>query len=611
MNQQVNRIFPTWEHINSFKTPLTPGELRLAQFLDQTLPIGWEIFVQPFLNGDRPDLAILNPKVGLMIFEVKDWQPGLYHTREKTISENGKPSKIKQYYVTDNRGINAIPSPLAQLERYRANLINLYLPQVGEEIDFNPKNLSAFRIGLYFHNMSTAQARQLVHIRPVTCSVFGIDWLDQDHLSELVPDWDRKVSLSMKPDWEKDIRFWLLPPKHMLEMGQTIRLTDEQKRHVEPAPHQHQRLRGVAGSGKTLVVAHRAARLAEQGKRVLVVTYNITLWHYIRDFISNAPHRFPWDLIEFTHFHGFCRNYLSENNIPWPTGDSDDAGLAMAPQMVLEGMQAGKNAKSRSYDAILVDEGQDFEKLWYQTLCEFLTENDELLFVADERQNIYRRDISWIDSMEGTRFRGRWRELKASYRLSKTLAEKANLFAATYLGQEGIALEPAPNDLFSSMEPHLVWDNLKGNEILQWKSRIEQAFEFLTHTQTIHPQDIVILVPTHEDGWELVRMFKAKGVETNHVFKDEKKKHHHKKSFWMGDSRLKVSTIHSFKGWELLNVILLTSVSARPDDDSLDRVIYTAVTRSRQNLMIFNRHARYISFGEAWPHNWDDRSAKE
>ena len=69
--------------------------------------------------------------------------------------------------------------------------------------------------------------------------------------------------------------------------------------HIESSPGQHQRLRGVAGSGKTLVIAQRAANLASQGKKVLVVTYNITLWHFIRDHISRARFGFRWDQIEF------------------------------------------------------------------------------------------------------------------------------------------------------------------------------------------------------------------------------------------------------------------------------------------------------------------------
>ena len=77
----------------------------------------------------------------------------------------------------------------------------------------------------------------------------------------------------------------------------------------------------------------------------------------------------------------------------------------------------GYNAKSRKYDAILIDEGQDYHKSWYDTLSKFLSHNDEMLFVIDEKQNIYERENRWVDSMNGTNFRGRWRTLNKSYRL--------------------------------------------------------------------------------------------------------------------------------------------------------------------------------------------------
>jgi KaiC/GvpD/RAD55 family RecA-like ATPase len=604
LKSMPERIQPAWDQIGLFKNPLTPGERALAEFLDRGLPSGWEIFVQPFLNGDRPDLVILNPEVGLMIFEVKDWQSGLYHFEEKWVADRNGKRRIREYFVSDVQGEYPIPNPVSQVERYRENLINFYLPRVGEEIDRNHRKLGAFRIGLYFHKMTTNQARELLPVNHLRCSVFGYDWLDQHHLDDVVPDWNRKSSLAMQPDWVEEIRFWLTPPYHSIEQGQKLSLTQEQKRHIEPSSHQHQRLRGVAGSGKTLVVAQRAANLAEAGKRVLVVTYNITLWHYIRDHVSRARKNFRWDLIEFTHFHGFCRNYLSENNIRWPSGENDDEEFFMniVPQIVTDAVKAGKNINHRKYDAVLIDEGQDFDKFWYHMLCEFLTENDELLLVVDERQNVYRRDLSWIDVMEGTRFRGRWRELKESYRLPPPLIEKANLFAHRFLGGEGVMPVPAQMELFV---PHLVWKNIQAGQIEQVKSGLLESFDFLTRKQKIHPQDIVILVPSHQEGWELVQMFKDRGVETNHVFEDDNRSHHHKKSFWMGDSRLKVCTIHSFKGWELLNVILLTPASVVPEDSSLDRVIYTAITRSRQNLLIFNRHARYADYGESWPRGWE------
>ena len=602
-----SRIYPNWDQIKSLKQEPTEGELYLLKYLDNNLPQEWEIFFQPCLNGDRPDIAILNRNVGLMIIEVKDWNPNNYTSEEVWFYNKKKKKKEKgySYFVTDNRGNYKIPSPIAQVERYRENLIGLYLPQIGEQIDVNTKTLSAFRVGLYLHNMSTKTAKGLIKTSPKRCTIFGNDLLKggSKNIGEVVPDFDRQFSLSMKEDWHEKIRFWLIPPYHSLEQGMKITLNPEQRNHATPKEHSHQRLRGVAGSGKTLVIAQRAASLAAMGKRVLIVTYNITLRHYIRDHVARARYGFDWEMIEFNHFHGFCKNYLNENDIKWPDdiGYTSDEFLSLVvPQTVIDEKKKGKNRKSREYDAILIDEGQDFEKLWYDMLCLFLNNNDELLLVLDEKQNIYSRDNSWTDSMNGTKFRGRWRILKESYRIPYLLLEKVNLFAEQYL--PNIGSTPIPNSYQTDFyDPHYIWRNLNGTSIVD---KVDSAFNWLTRKKGIHPQDIIILLPTHQVGWSLVKYFNEKKIQVNHVFEDDTNDHQHKRSFWMGDSRLKMSTLHSFKGWELMNVILIIPPDGSGSEPELDSLIYTSLTRTRSNLIVFNRHSKYVEYGNTWPETW-------
>jgi Nuclease-related domain len=213
-----SRIFPDWEQIYNFKPPLTDGELELAKFLDKNLPATWEIYLQPYLNGDKPDLAILNPSVGVVIFEVKDWDLGSDHTKEEYFFDKTTNQKRKRtrYFVTDSRGTYPIQSPISQVERYRENLINLYLPQIGDAIDSNTRNLSAFKVALYFHNAATKQAQEFVPCLDKRCVVFGRDFLNTDSLDKIVLDANRQSSLSMRKDWANEIRFWLKPPFHSI-----------------------------------------------------------------------------------------------------------------------------------------------------------------------------------------------------------------------------------------------------------------------------------------------------------------------------------------------------------------------------------------------------------
>jgi hypothetical protein len=598
------RIFPNWEQISNFKTPLTDGELALAKFLDANLPIEWEIYLQPYLNGDRPDLVILNQSVGIVIFEIKDWFLKNYHTKEESfLDKNYQQQKKTKYFFSDRNGEYLIQSPVSQVERYRKNLINLYLPQIGDAVDSNTKNLSAFKVALYFHNATTSEARKFISCPSTKCVVFGKDLLNKKSLHQIVLDVNLKNSYSMRQNWAEEIKFWLKPTFHSLEQGQSIQLTPEQMRHAKPSPGQHQRLRGVAGSGKTLIIAQRAANLASQGKKVLIITFNITLWHYIRDYVSRTRFGFDWERLEFRHFHGFCADFLKENGIPWPSDTQEEELFnRILPELVLEKVKININEKNRNYDAILIDEGQDFQKLYYEVLCGFLSPNDELLFVVDEKQNIYGRELSWINAMEGTRFRGKWRELKESYRLPITVLEQINKFAEMFLPNVGLV--PLPKlEQRSLFEPHLRWKDI--NSFEDAKQFIWKTIKFLTKKQGIHPQDIVVLVPSHSEGLKLVNHIEIQGFKVNHVFEDDKRNHNNKKAFWMGDSRLKMSTIYSFKGWEILNVIILTAPNGfKKTGENLDSLLYVALTRPRQNLIVFNRNSEYQEYGKGWLNNW-------
>ena len=114
-------------------------------------------------------------------------------------------------------------------------------------------------------------------------------------------------------------------------------------------------------------------------------------------------------------------------------------------------------------------------------------------------------------------------------------------------------------------------------------------------------QDIAILLPTHAEGWEIVTCFEQDNVKVNHVFEKTDRPSYHKKIFWMGADGIKACTIHSFKGWEVRNVILVTPSDNHPiADEKLDYVLYTAITRARENLIVLNRHPKYQAFGAGW-----------
>jgi len=86
------------------------------------------------------------------------------------------------------------------------------------------------------------------------------------------------------------------------------------------------RLRGISGSGKTVVALHRARRLAQmaraRGERVLFTTYDKGLSAAagrLLDLLC-GPER---DAIEVTHLHRWCLEYVSFSGIPRPRYSPD------------------------------------------------------------------------------------------------------------------------------------------------------------------------------------------------------------------------------------------------------------------------------------------------
>ncbi|AFW94987.1 UvrD-helicase domain-containing protein [Dolichospermum sp. UHCC 0684] len=592
----AHRIFPSWDQMGELPDKFTAGEIALARFLDKYLPEEWKIYIQPFLNGHRPDIIVFNPSVGITIIEVKDWNLVHYHFAQDTL------------FVSDSKGSYPIKNPVYQVEQYRENIIGQLIPDIGEKVDKTINALGLIKTGLYFHNATTASAKELFKdfskdYRPI----FGHDELKAENLFKIIPDSNKNSSFYWKKEWNNDILFWLDPPFHTLERTIPLDLTSQQKNHAEPKSG-HFRLRGVAGSGKTQVIAFRAAKLASQGFDVLIVTFNITLWHYIKDLIQRAPFQFDWKKITFKHFHGFCSDILNEIGVDFPQGEGDDFFRIVIPSYVEEALEKS-GINSKRYDAILIDEGQDFCLEWYKLLVRFLRDRNELLLVCDKKQNIYGVELSWIDGSlkgKGTQFRGDWRKLETVFRLPEKVAIAAEKFSLMFnLNQELKTERIVQQSLFERpLNPHIVWLNVEPNQRLKL---IWYAFNQLKE-EGYKASDMVILLPNHKIGMECVNHFESKNIYVNHVFDtDNESSRYHKKSFWMGDSRIKMSTIHSFKGWEILNVVLYIDDTFWGDNSQLDAVIYTAITRTRENLIVFNAHPRYIEFGNILPTKWNEQ----
>ncbi len=290
----LSRTYTSEDELNELEYELNPAKTALISFLEKNLPDKWKIFIEPYLNGSYPDLILLNPDSGIMIYKIMD------------TSSNSTPEMDKK-----------------QLDYYRNKIIQELVPDMAEKMDINSKIFVVIQTGVYIHDLSGSQVRERYSDYPYLTAC-GYDDLEEYNLTNVVPGAEFSRSKLMERKWAGELESWLKPSYHH-DKRTELKLTGEQKIRAKPQPG-HRRLRGSAGSGKTLVIAYRAAQLAAEGHKVLVITYNRTLWYYIKDFVDNTPYNFDWSNITFRHFHGFCRDILNELMVPM--GDIEDVTIS-------------------------------------------------------------------------------------------------------------------------------------------------------------------------------------------------------------------------------------------------------------------------------------------
>ena len=143
-------IYPDFENIARLKVEPTKGELYLLRFLEKKLDDSYEVFFNPYLDGDRPDIIILREKCAAFVIEVKDWNLSSYQI-----------TKDNRWEVYNNLKYNSIKSPPSQAYRYKSNLYNLHLPVIGLKSITNKNFYNLIDCYVYFHGTQEIDINQI------------------------------------------------------------------------------------------------------------------------------------------------------------------------------------------------------------------------------------------------------------------------------------------------------------------------------------------------------------------------------------------------------------------------------------------------------------------
>jgi hypothetical protein len=565
------RVYPDESELACLPTPLNIGERQVLECLT-ALDDAWIIYVQPRLGLDQPDFIAAHPVSGICAVEVKDWAPGAY--RQDT---NGRIEMRSQggWARTDE-------APRYQAHRYRGAIHDRILALTDGTLEF-----AQVRGVVVMPRCTTAQARVAIARSTVQdcerwIEVYGGDDLRHDPTLVLTGS-RQQVARDISSACLETLRRSLAEPEAISDQRLPLSLgAGASNIESNPSAARIRRIRGSAGCGKSIGLSARAARLSLEGKDVLVLTYNSTLTHYLRDLAARRCRDIGSGLnhITFTYFHELCRRAVDDANIA-----GAQPAISPLPGMlndwetkIDQGIEAYRLGFGPRFDAVLVDEGQDFSLKWWNFLRrQVCRPNGEMLLVADPTQDLYGQR-AWTDEerMLGAGFSGSWTDLRGSYRMPPDLTPVVAEFAQLYLGDWTV--NPAvPDD-------HLQRAGEYRSTVMRWVNTARgescgerlghEVVRMLTGNPDLAPSDVVFLA-NHREGLEAVKVITEAGYEVQHVFgTTELEKRKRKMRFLGMTAGVKGCTVHSFKGWESRAVLMSVGWG-----DDARRLVYVGLTR--------------------------------
>lgn len=611
-------------------------EYLLNSFKDSPLFEGWTIFEQPHINSMKPDFILTHPDKGIIIIEVKDWNLNL-----DVYEENG--------YVRGTNGKAINKNPVKQVEYYKENILHYQLKSsVNLSENFSLYN-SSIETAVYFHYANKDEANNFCNNSNHNTRIWvkeDVQYLmnNSNHLNpkDFTYALSRKQSVFTKNNLLKnlvdELNLQLYYADYNNERRQPFVLTGEQRKLAQLNPGSIRRWSGVPGSGKSIIVAEKAVRAAKEGNNVLILTFNITLRHYLRDLCSqqfgqsnskNDRKKLKTN-ITISHFHDFLKLILAEHElkIDFKNKNGTENLEDVYMNTVNEYFSYHPIIEHLHFDYILIDEGQDFKGDWIRFLKKFYTGVGELFIVYDKSQDLYEHGI-WIEDSNQNwdiGFRGKPGHLKYTHRLPGDIVNKISLIREKlHVESDEILVDKQyQKDFFQ----HTLWYNYHPNNLQEKLKQIESHFHQLSKDNQI--EDITILTTNENSGVAIVRYLKQLGIKISHVYdleskKNIKRRRNEKWKFQGGTGRLKVSSYHSFKGWQTPNVLLILDapntrynqneiIMGETPVQALEKALFLSLSRIKErsdngqyNFICLNYLVEYNYLSELFE-NYSDRN---
>ena len=467
------------------------GERRLHGVL-RRLPEDCVVYYEPMVGDRCPDFVVICPELGLLVIEVKGWRSGdilAADDRTVQVAQHGRPVRqvhpLRQardymFALMDRCRAHPAIGPLLRPDGFHENRFLFpfgYFALLSNITEAQLKNHPGGDLTTVFpaHRVLPRDVlielegcRSAAHLHDALRPCFVKSWpflrLDERQVDALRAIIHPEIIMELPLEYDPTLRsvenprlvIGLERAKDMPQVP-TRRATPEnrgatafappaptlkvldlcQENHARAVGDGHRILSGVAGSGKTVILLARAKLLAQRNPaaRVLVLCFNVTLASFLRGQLQEHAN------VQVCHFEGWARANRVSRSLQAQESDESLGHRLLAVLEEVDGV-----GDERRFDAVLVDEAQDFEVSWFRCVLAAMKDpvGGDLLIVGDGNQGVYRRaKVSWKSlgiQASGRTISGRF-GLDINYRNSREIAALAQSFADGATEQGGSADE--------------------------------------------------------------------------------------------------------------------------------------------------------------------------
>jgi len=586
--------------IGSCASRMTSGERRLAERLEQKLDddylLWYDVPVGP--KQSHPDFVVLHPRRGLLILETKDWK--LETIRQAT--------RQAWDILVDGR-IKVVMSPLAQARFCAIQVVNALErdPQLVQASGRHQGKLAfPWGHGVVFTRITRKQfdAAGLGEAMEPHCVICQDEMLETAGAEEFqqrlwnmfahsfgggmmsLPQLDR-VRWNMFPQVRVQTQGALFDDNDPdAEFPDMLRVMDlQQEQLARSLGDGHRVIHGVAGSGKTMILGYRAEYLAQAhtdaSKPILILCYNEPLAVKLASVMEAKGLS---AMVHARHFHKWCRDQLVAFGQTLPAHHLP-VGAKMEEMVlrVIHGVDR-KHIPSGQYQAVLIDEGHDFQPEWLRLVTQMVDPaTNSLLVLYDDAQSIYERARSKQFSFKsvGIQAQGRTTILKINYRNTRQILQTASLIAADLL-----TADDKDDDGIPLLKPISCGRDGQAPILIKLPSLREEAYAIADQLSAAHQEghawgDMAILCA----DWKTMDLCAHALQQRKLPFSVRKRAG----DFNPAANAIQIMTMHASKGLEF-PVVALPGVGHMPatGDDEADaaRVFYVAATRATHRLVI-------------------------